>query len=111
MGAVVTKDESLANEIYQIQRVSGAICGPMDAYLVLRGLTTWHLRMERHCQNAERIAVFLRNHRRMTTVFWPGLKHYPNHAVAKTQMKDFGGLVSCSTKNAVTNEAHAKSEL
>jgi len=110
MGAVVTKDESLANEIYQIQRVSGAICGPMDAYLVLRGLKTLHLRMERHCQNAEKIAVFLRNHPKVDTVFWPGFKDHPNHDVAKKQMKDFGGMVSFSIKNGGTKEAHAVME-
>lgn len=106
MGAVITKDEQLANEIYQIQRVSGAICGPMDAFLVLRGLKTLHLRVQRHCENGEKVARFLQSHPKVDKVFWPGFEDHPNHEIAKKQMKDFGGMVSFSIKNGETKDAH-----
>ena len=94
MGALVTSDDKIAEEIYRIQNSSGAVCGPMDSFLVLRGIKTLHLRMQRHCENGEKIAHFLENHPIVDTVYWPGLKSHPNHDVAVRQMKDFGGMIS-----------------
>ena len=94
MGALVTNDDKIAEEIYRIQNSSGAVCGPMDSFLVLRGIKTLHLRMQRHCENGEKIAHFLNDHPLIDTVYWPGLKSHTNHEVAKGQMKDFGGMIS-----------------
>ena len=94
MGALVTNDDKIAEEIYRIQNSSGAVCGPMDSFLVLRGIKTLHLRMQRHCENGEKIAHFLNDHPLIDTVYWPGLKSHTNHDVAKSQMKDFGGMIS-----------------
>tara|TARA_B110000285_G_C15141751_1_gene631250 strand:+ start:2320 stop:3462 length:1143 start_codon:yes stop_codon:yes gene_type:complete len=94
MGALVTNDDKIAEEIYRIQNSSGAVCGPMDSFLVLRGIKTLHLRMERHCENGEKIANFLNDHPLIDTVYWPGLESHPNHEIAKNQMKDFGGMLS-----------------
>lgn len=94
MGALVTNDDKIAEEIYRIQNSSGAVCGPMDSFLVLRGIKTLHLRMQRHCENGEKIAHFLNDHPLIDTVYWPGLKSHTNHEVAKNQMKDFGGMIS-----------------
>ena len=94
MGALVTSDDKIAEEIYRIQNSSGAVCGPMDSFLVLRGIKTLHLRMQRHCENGEKVAHFLENHPIVDTVYWPGLKSHPNHDVAVRQMKDFGGMIS-----------------
>jgi cystathionine beta-lyase len=94
MGALVTNDDKIAEEVYRIQNSSGAVCGPMDSFLVLRGIKTLHLRMQRHCQNGEKIAHFLNDHQLIDTVYWPGLKSHTNHEVAKSQMKDFGGMIS-----------------
>lgn len=98
MGALVTNDETLAKEIYRIQNSSGAVCGPMDAFLVLRGIKTLPLRMKAHSENGAKIADFLSNHPKIEKVFWPGLATHPNHHIAKNQMKDFGGMVSFSLK-------------
>ena len=94
MGALVTSDDKIAAEIYRIQNSSGAVCGPMDSFLVLRGIKTLHLRMQRHCENGEKVAHFLENHPIVDTVYWPGLKSHPNHDVAVSQMKGFGGMIS-----------------
>ena len=94
MGALVTSDDKIAEEIYRIQNSSGAVCGPMDSFLVLRGIKTLHLRMQRHCENGEKVAYFLENHPIVDTVYWPGLKSHPNHDVAVSQMKGFGGMIS-----------------
>ena len=94
MGALVTSDDKIAEEIYRIQNSSGAVCGPMDSFLVLRGIKTLHLRMQRHCENGEKVAHFLENHPIVDTVYWPGLKSHPNHDVAVSQMKGFGGMIS-----------------
>jgi len=96
MGILVVKDEQLAKEMYRIQNSSGAICGPMDAFLVLRGIKTLHLRMREHCKNGKVIAEFLANHPKVEKVYWPGLPTHPNHEIAKKQMKDFGGMISFS---------------
>jgi cystathionine beta-lyase len=94
MGALVSSDSKIAEEIYRIQNSSGAVCGPMDSFLVLRGIKTLHLRMQRHCENGEKIANFLTQHPKVENVYWPGLTSHPNHDVAKSQMKGFGGMIS-----------------
>ncbi|MGB0934311.1 MAG: cystathionine gamma-synthase [Lishizhenia sp.] len=99
MGALVCSDEKIANEMYRIQNTCGAITSPMDAFLVLRGIKTLHLRMERHCENGEKIARFLQSLPQVENVYWPGFKTHPNHSVAKKQMNGFGGMLSFSLKN------------
>ena len=94
MGALITSNESIAKEIYRIQNSSGAVCGPMDSFLVLRGIKTLHLRMQRHCENGEKIARFLVSHPLIDKVYWPGLESHTNHEVAKNQMNGFGGMIS-----------------
>lgn len=106
MGALVTSNEKLANEIYRIQNSSGAITSPMDSFLVLRGIKTLHVRMQRHCENAEKIAEFLLAHPKVENVYWPGLKSHPNHNVAKRQMRGFGGMISFSFKGNKMEDAH-----
>ena len=98
MGALVTKNQKLADEIYRIQNSSGAVTGPMDSFLVLRGIKTLHLRMKRHCENGEKIADFLTNHPKIENIYWPGLKDHPNHKIAKEQMSGFGGMISFTLK-------------
>lgn len=98
LGAVVVNEQKLADEIQFIQKSSGAVCGPMDAFLVLRGIKTLHLRMQRHCENGRKVAEFLNNHKAVDKVYWPGFTDHPNHEIAKKQMKDFGGMMSFSTK-------------
>ena len=98
MGALVVNDEALAEKLYFLQNSCGAVCGPMDAFLVLRGIKTLHLRMEAHCINAMQIANFLREHPAVDQIYWPGFEDHANHEVAVEQMKDFGGMVSFSLK-------------
>jgi len=98
MGALILKDKALADKLYFIQNASGAVCGPMDSFLVLRGLKTLHLRMQRHSENAAQVAAYLVEHPKVEKVYYPGLVTHPNHKIAKTQMKDFGGMLSFSTK-------------
>ncbi|RCW93410.1 cystathionine gamma-lyase [Winogradskyella arenosi] len=98
MGALVVKDEALAKRLYFIQNASGAICGPQDAFLALRGLKTLHVRMQRHCENAKAVAEYLNQHPKIDKVYWPGLESHANHEIAKRQMKDFGGMVSFTLK-------------
>ena len=98
MGAVICKDEALAERLYTIQNSCGAVPGPMDSFLVLRGIKTLHLRMQRHCENGKVIANFLKNHPKVGEVYWPGFETHPNHEVAKKQMDDFGGMVSFNLK-------------
>ncbi len=98
MGALVVKDEALAKRLYFIQNASGAICGPQDAFLALRGLKTLHIRMQRHCENAKAVAEYLNQHPKIDKVYWPGLESHANHEIAKRQMKDFGGMVSFTLK-------------
>jgi len=105
MGALIVKDKELAERLYFIQNASGAICGPQDSFLVLRGLKTLHIRMQRHCENAKKIALFLKNHPKIDKVYWPGFENHPNHTIAKAQMNDFGGMLSFSTKGNDFNEA------
>jgi len=105
VGALVCNDDQIAKEIYRVQNSSGAICGPQDAFLVLRGIKTLHLRVQRHCENGKVVANFLLNHPKVDGVFWPGLDSHPNHEVAKKQMKDFGGMVSFTLKGNRLNDA------
>ncbi len=97
-GAVITADEGLGNQIAVFQNSTGAIAGPFDAYLVLRGLKTLAVRMDRHCDNAERIVEFLSQHDAVGQIFYPGLSDHPGHQVAAAQMKRFGGMVSLRVK-------------
>lgn len=96
MGTLICNDEHIAKEIYRIQNSSGAIAAPMDCFLVLRGIKTLHLRMQRHCENGEKIAHFLNQHPKVKHVYWPGFSSHPNHQIAKTQMAGFGGMISFS---------------
>ena len=105
MGALVTKDQKLADEIYRIQNSSGAVTGPMDSFLVLRGIKTLHLRMQRHCENGEKIAKYLSDHPKIEKVYWPGLKDHPNHQIAKDQMSGFGGMISFTLKGNQLQDA------
>jgi cystathionine beta-lyase len=105
MGALVTSDEKIANEMYRIQNSSGAVTGPMDSFLVLRGIKTLHLRMQRHCENGEKIAHFLKGNAKIDKVYWPGFESHPNHAVAKEQMRGFGGMISFTLKGNKLDEA------
>lgn len=98
MGALVCNDDKIAEELYFIQNSSGAVCGPQDSFLVLRGIKTLHLRMQRHSENGKVIAHFLKDHPKVGKVYWPGLESHPNHAIAKKQMRDFGGMISFTTK-------------
>lgn len=105
LGSLVTNDKNLAERIGFIQNASGAVPGPMDSFLTLRGIKTLHVRMKRHCENAEQIAEYLQKHPKIEKVYWPGLEEHPNHEVAKSQMKDFGGMLSFITKGANYNIA------
>lgn len=98
MGALVVKDDELAERLYFLQNSSGAVCGPQDSFLMLRGIKTLHVRMQRHCENGKAVAHFLRNHSKIEKVYWPGFEDHPNHYVAKAQMSDFGGMLSFTTK-------------
>lgn len=98
MGALVVNDDALAERLAFIQNSCGGTPGPQDCFLVLRGLKTLHLRMERHCANAREVARFLANHPKVGKVYWPGFADHPNHAVAKEQMRDFGGMMSFTIK-------------
>ena len=105
LGALILNNKELAERIGFIQNASGAICGPMDSFLTLRGIKTLHVRMQRHCENAATIANFLNKNSKIEKVYWPGFDNHPNHLVAKTQMKDFGGMLSFVTKGADYNAA------
>lgn len=105
MGALVVKDKNLADQLYFIQNASGAVCGPQDSFLVLRGIKTLHVRMQRHCENGRAVAEFLQKHPKVEHVYWPGLSTHPNHKVATQQMHDFGGMLSFTTKGNDFKEA------
>jgi cystathionine beta-lyase len=107
MGALVCNDEKIAQEIYRIQNSSGAVCGPQDSFLVLRGIKTLHLRVQRHCENGEKIARMLANHPKVDKVYWPGFESHPNHTIAKKQMRGFGGMISFTLVGNKMEDAHA----
>ncbi|MGC3943230.1 MAG: cystathionine gamma-synthase [Chryseolinea sp.] len=99
MGALVVNDDALYQELHFIMNSCGAVPGPQDSFLVLRGIKTLHLRMERHCVNGKIVAEFLRAHPKVGKVYWPGFSDHPNHSVARKQMKDFGGMLSFTLKD------------
>ena len=99
MGALVMNDEKLYQDLAFIMNSCGAVPGPQDSFLVLRGIKTLHLRMERHCFNGKKVAEYLKNHPKIGNVYWPGFAEHPNHAIAKKQMKDFGGMLSFTLKD------------
>ncbi|MEY4288283.1 MAG: hypothetical protein RLZZ30_371 [Bacteroidota bacterium] len=105
MGALVCSDENIANEMYRIQNSSGAVTAPMDSFLVLRGIKTLHLRVQRHCENGEKVARFLATHPKIDKVYWPGFETHPNHDVAKKQMRGFGGMISFTLKGNQLEDA------
>lgn len=105
MGALVCNDDDLAEKLYFIQNSSGAIPGPQDCFLVLRGIKTLHLRMARHSENAKVIAEFLTNHPKVDKVYWPGFPSHENHDVASRQMRGFGGMVSFNLKDDTQDAA------
>jgi cystathionine beta-lyase/cystathionine gamma-synthase len=98
-GVVIVKNEDLAKQLYFIQNSCGAVPGPQDCFLVLRGIKTLHVRMQRHCENGVVVANFLRNHPRVDKVYWPGFPDHPNHDIAKQQMRGFGGMMSFTLKD------------
>ena len=98
-GALMMNDKDLREKLYFIQKSCGAVPGPMDCFLVLRGIKTLHVRMQRHCENGKVIAHYLRNHPKVGRVYWPGFEDHPNHLIAKKQMRDFGGMISFELKD------------
>ena len=98
-GALIVNDKTLRDELYFIQKSCGAVPGPMDCFLVLRGIKTLGIRMERHSSNGEKIAHFLKAHPSIKKVYWPGFEEHPGHAIAKKQMKSFGGMISFELKH------------
>lgn len=105
MGAVVLNNDELAEQLRFYQNASGAVPGPMDCFLVLRGIKTLHLRMDRHCKNAEAVARFLKDHKNVAQVYYPGFEDHPNHEVAKSQMNNYGGMVSFTVKGETQEDA------
>lgn len=105
MGALIVNDEKLYSDLAFIANSCGAVPGPQDSFLVLRGIKTLHLRMERHCFNGKKVAEFLKNHAKVGKVYWPGFSDHPNHDIAKKQMRDFGGMISFTLKNDTVENA------
>jgi len=104
MGALMMNNEDLYKRLFFIYNACGATPGPMDSFLVLRGIKTLHLRMKAHCENGRKIAEFLKTHPRIDKIYWPGFTDHPNHEVAKKQMRDFGGMISITLKGADLQE-------
>lgn len=98
-GCVITKDKKIASELRYLQNAAGAVPGPMDCFLILRGIKTLHLRVQRSCENARKIAEYLRTNDKVGKVYYPGFTDHPGHEIAKKQMKDFGAMVSFDLKN------------
>lgn len=105
MGCLMLNDDGLQERLAFLQNTCGGVPGPMDAFLVLRGLKTLHLRMQRHSENGRKIAAFLEQHPRVSRVYYPGLQSHPGHAVAAKQMRDFGGMISFTLHGDVLEEA------
>jgi len=105
LGGVVCNDDAIAEQLHFIQNACGAVPGPMDCFLCLRGIKTLHLRMDRHCSNGRVVAEYLAKHPRVDHVYWPGFESHPNHQVAKKQMSDFGGMISFTMKGGRMEEA------
>jgi cystathionine gamma-lyase/cystathionine beta-lyase len=104
MGALMMDDEDLYKRLWFIYNACGATPGPMDSFLVLRGIKTLHLRMKAHCENGRKVAEFLKTHPKVDKIYWPGFTDHPNHEIAKKQMRDFGGMISITLKGADLNE-------
>ncbi|MGI4750869.1 MAG: cystathionine gamma-synthase [Janthinobacterium lividum] len=104
MGALIVNDEKLYKDLFFIYNATGATPGPQDSFLVLRGIKTLHLRMKAHCENGRQIAAFLKDHPKVDKVYWPGFPDHPNHEIAKKQMRDFGGMISFTLKEASLEE-------
>ncbi|WP_255352814.1 cystathionine gamma-synthase [Pedobacter sp. Leaf194] len=104
MGALITNDEALYKDLWFVYNACGATPGPQDAFLVLRGIKTLHLRMKAHCENGEKIAHYLKNHPKVDKIYWPGFEDHPNFEVAKRQMRGFGGMISITLKDADLQE-------
>jgi cystathionine beta-lyase/cystathionine gamma-synthase len=104
-GALVMNDAALREQLYFIQKSCGAVPGPMECFLVLRGIKTLHVRMKAHCENGKTIAHWLRHHPKVGKVYWPGFDDHPGHVIAKKQMRDFGGMLSFELKNDSVEEA------
>jgi cystathionine gamma-lyase/cystathionine beta-lyase len=98
-GCLVMNDEALRDQLYFIQKSTGAVPGPQDCFLVLRGIKTLHVRMQRHCENGEKVAAYLRQHPKVAKVYWCGFSDHPNHDIAKRQMRGFGGMMSFTLKD------------
>jgi cystathionine gamma-lyase len=105
MGAIVVKDDALADQLAFLQNACGGTPGPQDCFLVLRGIKTLHIRMQRHCENGKAIAEYLRQHPKIEKVFWPGFESHPNHQIARDQMRDFGGMISFVLKGDKQEDA------
>lgn len=103
-GCLVMNDAELRERLFLIQKSCGAVPGPMDCFLTLRGIKTLHLRMQRHCENGEKIATWLRNNEKVAKVYWPGFEEHPNHTIAKKQMRGYGGMISFELKNDSAEE-------
>lgn len=106
MGALIVNDDAIAERLAFIQNASGGVAGPQDCFLVLRGIKTLHLRMQRHCENGRAVAEYLAKHPKLEDVYWPGFEHHPNHDIAKAQMRDFGGMISFTLKGDSQEEAY-----
>jgi cystathionine beta-lyase/cystathionine gamma-synthase len=104
-GALIMNDKALRDELYFIQKSCGAVPGPLDCFLVLRGIKTLHVRMRQHCENGALIAHYLRKHPKVEKVYWCGFEDHPNHEIARLQMKDFGGMMSFTLKDNSTEAA------
>jgi cystathionine beta-lyase/cystathionine gamma-synthase len=98
-GCLVMNDQELRDQLYFIQKSTGAVPGPQDCFLVLRGIKTLHVRMQRHCENGEKVAAYLRQHPKVAKVYWCGFADHPNHDIAKKQMRGFGGMMSFTLKD------------
>ena len=105
LGAIMLNDKELADKLFFIQNASGAICGPQDSFLVLRGIKTLHVRMQRHCENTKKIANFLNSNIKVDHVYWPGFDFHKNHDIANKQMDDYGGMLSFKVKGNNTKDA------
>ena len=103
-GALMMNTSDLRDKLYFIQKSCGAVPGPMDCFLVLRGIKTLHVRMKAHCENGAKIAHWLRNHSKIGKVYWPGFEDHPGYTIAKKQMRDFGGMLSFELRNNGENE-------
>ncbi|MBW4888895.1 cystathionine gamma-synthase [Mucilaginibacter sp. HMF5004] len=107
MGALMMNDDELYKKLWFIYNATGATPGPMDSFLVLRGIKTLHLRMKAHCENGRKVAEYLKKHPKIDKLYWPGFEDHPNHAIAKKQMRDFGGMISFTVKGATLESTYA----